>query len=189
MIKPITKILYILIITIIILIIFTIKTAWESHSKINLNVSFISSINEEKTNLTNNEKKIDNNWVVKIPEIDLYAQIKEGTTKDVMNKYVGHFDETQLEYGNVGLAAHNRGYPVNYFENLKQLKVGSEIIYIHEDFEMTYVVEKIEVIENTNWEYLQNTEDNRITLITCVENEPKYRRCIQGVEKIESEEY
>ena len=106
-----------------------------------------------------------------------------------MNKYVGHFDETQLEYGNVGLAAHNRGYPVNYFENLKQLKVGSEIIYIHEDFEMTYVVEKIEVIENTNWEYLQNTEDNRITLITCVENEPKYRRCIQGVEKIESEEY
>ena len=27
------------------------------------------------------------------------------------------------------------------------------------------------------------TEENRITLITCVENEPEYRRCIQGIEK------
>lgn len=106
-----------------------------------------------------------------------------------MNEYVGHFEETETEYGNVGLAAHNRGYSVNYFENLKKLKIGSEIIYKHEDFEMIYVVETIEIIDNTNWDYLKNTEENHITLITCVENEPKYRRCIQGVEKIESEEF
>ena len=54
---------------------------------------------------------------------------------------------------------------------------------------MTYIVETIEIIENTNWNYLKNTEDNRITLITCIENEPKYRRCIQGIEKVESEEF
>ena len=27
------------------------------------------------------------------------------------------------------------------------------------------------------------SEENIITLITCVENEPEYRRCIQGIEK------
>ena len=54
---------------------------------------------------------------------------------------------------------------------------------------MIYEVKTMEIIENTDWSYLKNTEDNRITLITCVENEPKYRRCIQGIEKIEREEY
>ena len=38
-------------------------------------------------------------------------------------------------------------------------------------------------IKETNWSYLEETKDNRITLITCVENEPEYRRCIQGIEK------
>ncbi len=154
----------------------------QNDNKMKFNVSVnIGEVYEE--NLTNND------WTVKIPEINIDAQISEGTSKEVMDKYVGHFVETQKEFGNVGLAAHNRGYPVNYFQDLKKLKIGSEITYIHNDFEMTYVVEKIEIIQNTNWDYLKNTEDNRITLITCVENEPKYRRCIQGIEKIESGEF
>ena len=168
---------------------------WEVNEKnltnnVKENEENIISFNERKDNnevKTNLAKNVD--WIVRIPEINLDAQISEGTSKEVMDKFVGHFAETQKEFGNVGLAAHNRGYPVNYFQNLKKLKIGSEITYIHDDFEMTYVVEKIEIIENTNWDYLKNTEDNRITLITCVENEPKYRRCIQGIEKIESEEF
>ena len=168
---------------------------WEVNEKnltnnVKENEENIISFNERKDNnevKTNLAKNVD--WIVRIPEINLDAQISEGTSKEVMDKFVGHFAETQKEFGNVGLAAHNRGYPVNYFQNLKKLKIGSEITYIHDDFEMTYVVEKIEIIENTNWDYLKNTEDNRITLITCVENEPKNRRCIQGIEKIESEEF
>ena len=38
------------------------------------------------------------------------------------------------------------------------------------------------IIEQTDWKYVQNTEDNRITLITCVENMHDYRRCVQAVE-------
>ena len=38
------------------------------------------------------------------------------------------------------------------------------------------------VIEETDWSYLQETEDNRITLITCVANKPKNRLCVQAVE-------
>lgn len=88
-----------------------------------------------------------------------------------------------MQKGNVGLAAHNRGYPVNYFENIKLLEIGDEIYYLYEGKEIKYIVNLKEIIEDTNWNYLKNTEDNRITLITCVENQPKYRLCVQAVEK------
>lgn len=148
-----------------------------------------NSENDSKEVVEDKDSLKEKKWTLEIPEIDLNAQISEGTSKEIMDKYIGHFEETKLEYGNVGLAAHNRGYPVNYFKDLKKLKIGSEITYIHDDFEATYIVDTIEIIENTNWDYLKNSEDNRITLITCVENEPRYRRCIQGVEKEEREEY
>ena len=82
----------------------------------------------------------------------------------------------------MGLAGHNRGYEYNYFENLKKLKKEDEIIYKYLDYKETYKIDKIEIIKNTDWSYLNNTEENRITLITCVENEPQYRRCIQAVQ-------
>ena len=49
---------------------------------------------------------------------------------------------------------------------------------------MTYIIDTIEIIRSTDWSYLEKYDDeNRITLITCVENEPQYRRCVQAVEK------
>ena len=59
----------------------------------------------------------------------------------------------------------------------------SEGIVIH-DYENKNII-----IKDTNWEYLENTEENQITLITCVENEPEFRRCIQAVEKEEEDIY
>ena len=53
------------------------------------------------------------------------------------------------------------------------------------EFIKEYEVEKNRIIKDTDWKYLENTEDNRLTLITCVENEPEYRRCIQAIEKEE----
>ena len=35
-------------------------------------------------------------------------------------------------------------------------------------------------IKKSIWKDLENTEDDKITLITCVENEPHYRRCVQA---------
>lgn len=132
-------------------------------------------INEE--DFFTNEK-----WVLEIPKIGLKARINYGTTKKVMDKYIGHFDNTKLWNGNVGLAAHNRGYKVNYFGKLKELQVGDKIKYTTVFGTKTYKVEIIKVIEDTDWSYLEETKDNRITLITCVEDEPNYRRCIQGIE-------
>lgn len=124
-------------------------------------------------------------WQIEIPKISLIANISEGTTKEILNQYVGHFENTSKEQGNVGLAAHNRGYDVNYFKDLKLLKEGDEIIYKHNEFEKTYEVEKCRIIKDTEWEYLDKTQENMLTLITCVENQPEYRRCIQAIEKEE----
>lgn len=111
------------------------------------------------------------------------APIAEGVEAETLNLYVGHFGETSKQLGNIGLAAHNRGYEKNYFENLKKVKEKDEIKYKNDEFEKTYIVEINEIIKNTDWSYLEEDDENKITLITCVENEPEYRRCVQAVEK------
>jgi len=143
-------------------------------------------INNKESKCNINEKILfeTDNWKLEIPKINLCANINFGTTEEVMNKYIGHFDNTNLWEGNVGLAAHNRGYPVNYFGRLKELQIGDEIKYTTVYGTKIYKVTSLNIIEDTDWSYLQKTDDNRITLITCVENQPKYRRCIQGIEMI-----
>lgn len=121
-------------------------------------------------------------WEIEIPKIELTAPISEGTSQEVMLEYVGHFENTSLLNGNVGLAAHNRGFPINYFARLKELEFGDEIIYKQGYETKRYAINNITIIEDTDWSYLQNTEENTITLITCVENRPTKRRCIQGLE-------
>jgi len=132
------------------------------------------------------EKKVKNEiWQIEIPKISLIANISEGTTKEILNQYVGHFENTSKQQGNVGLAAFNSGHDVNYFKDLKLLQEGDEIKYRHNDFEKIYEVEKCRIIKYTECEYLKETEDNILTLITYVENQPEFRRCIQAEEKEE----
>ena len=154
------------------------------------------SIVIENSNITNKEEpkeeietekqekmeEIPYEWGISIPKINLKAQISEGTTKEVMDKYVGHFVDTGVIKGNRCLGAHNRGYPVNYFENIKSLNKNDLIFYKKENKTYCFKIEIVTVIRDTDWTYLEETEDNRITLITCVENEPDYRRCVQAVE-------
>ena len=151
--------------------------------------NFIQNQTVDSKNLTNddasilNETNKLNNWYIQIDKIALKAPIEEGTSKEILDDYVGHFEESSKDLGNICLAAHNRGYKNNYFSRLKELQEGDEIKYTYQDIEKTYIVTKHEIIQNTDWSNLEPTEENTITLITCVENEPEYRRCIQGIEK------
>ena len=168
----------------ILIFIYPIKT------EISENIMQENQINEENSQITeetsgNETVTKEEVWQIEIPKISLKAIISDGTTKEILNKYVGHFEMTSKQLGNIGLAAHNRGYKVNYFKDLKFLEKGDEIIYRYNDFEMLYEVEKCRIIKDTDWEYLEETEENMLTLITCVENQPEYRRCIQAVEKEE----
>lgn len=142
----------------------------------------IESYKLNEANKFENSLNETSSWLIEIPKINLIAEIAEGTTEQVMNKYVGHFENTPIYNGNTCLAAHNRGYPVNYFGRLKELVKGDVIIYKTKQGIRKYEVSLTTIIKDTDWSNLKNTENNRITLITCVENQPEYRRCIQGIE-------
>lgn len=163
------------------------------NSNINSNKNLNKILNTEVTNTNqltsveenrdNTKMNVNNSWRIEIPKIGLNAPIKEGTTQQVMLEAVGHFTETSKDTGNVGLAAHNRGYQCNFFSRIKELKKGDKIIYRGPNKTRTYIVEINTIIEQTNWDYLKESKDNRITLITCEENKREYRRCIQAIEE------
>ena len=158
-----------------------------NHEKIQIDSNEIEG-NTEKESIEEKRKEETQEWYLEIPCIYLKANIKEGTTKEIMDDYIGHFEETSKSTGNVGLAAHNRGYKNNYFENLKKLKEGDKIYYKYQGVTREYIVIKHSIIKDTDWTSLEKTDENRITLITCVENQSEYRRCIQGKENIEESE-
>lgn len=120
-------------------------------------------------------------WQIEIPKINLVAPIAEGTSTNIMNEYVGHFEETPKNKGNIGLAAHNRGYKVNYFKDLKLLQKGDLIIYTYNGEISKYSVNELGIIKDTDWSKLESSSQDKLTLITCLEDEPEYRRYIQAV--------
>lgn len=135
-----------------------------------------NTILQEKSHAENKE-----NWQIEIPKINLIAPIAEGTSMNTMNEYVGHFEETPKSSGNIGLAAHNRGYKINYFNNLKLLEKGDLIIYSYNGEISKYSVKEIGIIKDTDWSKLQESKQDKLTLITCLENKPEYRRYVQAI--------
>lgn len=134
------------------------------------------------------QANLANQWRIQIPKLNLDAHIEEGTNSDVLLRAVGHFEDTSSWNGNVCLAGHNRGYQCNFFQKIKNLKLGDEIIYCTKQGRKVYQVQTNKIILETDWSYLETTKDNRITLITCEENRGEYRRCIQAVQVSETKD-
>lgn len=140
-----------------------------------------------------NQKEIvydDTIGILTIPDILLdNAPIKEGTELSTLSSAIGHFTNTSLYAGNVGLASHNGGGNGEYFKNLNKVKKGSEIYYQTNYGTRRYIVKVIKIIDETDWSYLENTEDNRLTLITCVKGQSTKRLCVQAYESEENMTY
>ena len=118
-----------------------------------------------------------------IEKINLIGKVKEGSTDEILDEYIGHIENTAQYDGNIGLAAHNRGNQYPYFARLNELNLGDEIIYKTKHGERTYVVNnKVEILD-TDWSLLENTEENKLTLITCINNKVNQRLCVQAVQK------
>ena len=144
-----------------------------------INIEIKKLINEEE--VVENQYK-DNDWRILIPKINLDAPILEGTSQANLRKGVCHFEETSLWDGNVCLAAHNRGYKYNFFQEIKYLEEGDEIEYRNNDEIRNYSVIWKGKIKETDLSYLEDTKENMITLFTCVEDMPEYRLCVQACE-------
>ena len=138
----------------------------------------IKSSEKTKTNKVDNTIK----WMIKIPKLKINVPIREGTSQQILKVGIGHFEDTSKWNGNVGLAGHNRGYKCDFFKDIYKLNINDVIIYFSGKKERKYKVTMNKLIEETNWNYLEDTEDNRITLITCENNKREYRRCIQAME-------
>ena len=123
---------------------------------------------------------------IEIPKIGLVAPIKEGTDLETLAQYVGHFSNSSVWDGNVALAAHNRGTSVkHYFDRINELVNGDTIIYKTKLGERSYKVISSKEIENTDWSVTESNanENNTITLITCIRNQPEKRLCVVAEEK------
>lgn len=164
----------------------------EENSTLILKTSQLNSIlktstneNKETLNTISLNKYSEYDWRIIISKINLNAPILEGTSKEILRRGVGHFETTSDWDGNVCLAAHNRGYKYNYFQELKKLEMGDIIIYQTKKGERIYSIDYKEIIKETDLSKLEETKENYITLITCAENMPEYRLCIQAKEIIE----
>ena len=125
-----------------------------------------------------------------IPDILLdKAPIKEGTELSTLSSAIGHFTSTSLYAGNVGLASHNGGGNGDYFKNLNKVKKGAEIYYQTNYGTRRYIVKVIKIIDETDWSMLENTDNNRLTLITCVKGQSSKRLCVQAFESEENMTY
>lgn len=189
-INEISLIITTLLVFLILLICSSISNVKDSESKIVINEKFYSCITYESSKKIDenhnmaienarNNKSTDKEWKLEIESINLKANISEGTDKDTLNKYIGHFENTKKDNGNIGLAAHNRGYKVNYFQDIKNLNVGDKIYYYYNGERHVYEVYVNYIILDTDWSVLEDNRDE-LTLITCVENKDEYRRCVKA---------
>lgn len=145
----------------------------------------ISQTTPKKTAYTSVEgmKRSDGSiGTVKIPSLGINMKVWEGETNASMKKGLGHYSSTSAWDGNVGVCGHNRGakYTIG---SIKNLEYGDTITYTTVHGTRTYSVVSVKTISNSDWSYLQATSDNRITLTTCLANQPEKRICVQGVEK------
>lgn len=119
---------------------------------------------------------------LKIPAINLTVKVYQGTDSAALAKGAGHFTDTSIWDGNVCIAAHNRGVN-NHFGKLHTLEVGDTITLTTMLGTRTYAVTSVEKVSVTDSSGTAATTDNRITLYTCVMNQPDYRWCVTAVQR------
>lgn len=118
---------------------------------------------------------------LKIPALDLSVKVYEDESLESLSKGAGHFKSTSCWDGNVGLAGHNRGV-ANHFGKIHTLRIGNKITYTTKLGTRTYEVFFVGKIKETDFSRLERSNENLITLITCVRDVPNMRWCVQARE-------
>ena len=117
---------------------------------------------------------------LKIPAIGLTVKVYQGTDNTTLAKGAGHYEETSIWDGNVSIAAHNRGV-TNHFGKIHTLDIGDTITLTTRLGTRTYRVQSVRKILATDLSVLDASSENKITLTTCVMDQPAYRWCVVGM--------
>ncbi len=97
-------------------------------------------------------------------------------------KGAGHFTNTSIWDGNVALAGHNRGVR-NDFGKLHTLSAGDTVTLTTMLGTRTYAVASVEKVSVNDSSGTAPTTDNRVTLYTCVMNQPEYRWKVTAIQQ------
>ena len=116
-----------------------------------------------------------------ISKLGVSAKVYEEESLENLAKGIGHFKFTSCWDGNVGFAAHNRGV-ADYFGQIHTLKAGDKIVYTTKLGTRTYEVYFVGQIKETDFSRLGRTDENTVTLTTCVRDVPDLRWCVQARE-------
>jgi len=187
--KAITILLVIILVLIIIISSFFIIKHLNNKQKINniLNEYTKETLQDTLENntadyeLNDITKQIDGEnvlGIIEIEKINFQGLVYEGTSSSTLEKGVGHFETSPYFNGNVCMAAHNY---TNVWGKLYTLKNGDKITYTSFLGKRDYKVISSTKIDETDWSLLQNTNDNLLTLITCVKGERTKRLCVQAI--------
>lgn len=105
---------------------------------------------------------------IQIPAIDVDAYVLEGTDERTLNQGPGHYPDTPLpgEPGNAAIAGHRTMYG-HIFHDLHELVVGDQIVTGTDAAITTYKVVEIVVVDDSQTEVVDPTDDDRLTLTTC----------------------
>jgi len=121
--------------------------------------------------------------VLSVPKLSLSVNVYETDDEmEAMTHGLAHFKTTSSWSGNIGLAGHNVNEDLTdgFLKNLHTLKPGDAVLYRTALGARTYAVTTIREIDETDWSYLGRTEDDRVTIITCISGKPRSRLVVQA---------
>lgn len=124
--------------------------------------------------------------ILSVPQIGLTVKVYESDDQmEDMDKGAAHFKSTSAWDGNVALSGHNRTVSGTgaYFRDLHKLSVGDTLLYKTALGEREYRVTTVKTISDEDWSSLSRTTDNRLTLITCVNDNAAKRLLVQAVQR------
>ncbi len=116
---------------------------------------------------------------ISIPSINLKnAPVMGSVELSDLAKGTGHFENTPLLDGNVGIAGHNN----THFKYLANVDIGDEINYTVNGVTRTYKVTDMRAISDMDWGVFTDYGDNRLTLITCEHAVPNRRIAVTAIQ-------
>lgn len=111
--------------------------------------------------------------LIDIDSLNINSIIVSGIGKDQIRHYIGHFENTPMpgEFGNFSIAGHSSTIYNNVFNNLKNIKIGEDIVITTVNGKFTYKVNEIFESDPSNMSVLdQDNEKKEMTIVTCTKD-------------------
>lgn len=128
-----------------------------------------------------------------IPSVDIQLLISHGASEEVLEKYVGHIEQTSLPIGGANshavLTAHTGLPSAKLFTDLRDVKKGDHFYIYVLDEKLTYEVDQIQVILPEEIEQLRVVHgEDYVTLLTCTPYGINTHRLLVRGKRIPNEE-